>query len=231
LAEAQMTRPGTTPNPDPTERTIQQLLREIAALRELVEAKITAGDEMSAMLAKGVDAVPGLTKDAVGHLKELHGERFNSFKDLLKVQLDALSARITEQGATQKTAVDAAFLASQKVADVTNENNKAAAAKSESNFSEALKQLMLLTTKMDDNTKAVLTDIKERQDRGEGRGTGRGEIVGYIFGGVGVLAAFVAIFVAFAPHGPSTSLADSNAVAISKLIDLNASILQRLPPK
>ncbi len=64
------------PIPDPTQLTTQQLVREIAALKELVFTRLDAIDRATELLAADVHRQPTEITTHVGHLKELMTTRF-----------------------------------------------------------------------------------------------------------------------------------------------------------
>jgi hypothetical protein len=214
----------TTPDPDPTERTIEQSKDDVRSLRELLETRIAGGEKVSDLLAKAIAAVPETIGAEVGHLKELHGEKLRSMAELLKVHVESIKDQINAFNVASKTAVDAAFLAQKNVADVMQKYNEATSGKTETTFAESLKQLTVLVTKMDDYTKTQMRDLKENQDRGEGKGT----VIGWIFGGgIALVSLIVASVVAFSPHTNAAS--DANTAAIAKLVDL-LTLQQRVAP-
>jgi hypothetical protein len=85
---------GSTPVPDPTVLTTQQLVREIAALREIVDARLDGMDKASVLLDEQVQRIPGFLDQHIDHLKELHGTRFEQAHESVARVHDVLNSRI-----------------------------------------------------------------------------------------------------------------------------------------
>jgi hypothetical protein len=83
---------GGKPDPDPTLLTTQALLREIASIKELFEAKLKGSDEK------------------IGHLKELTDKEIDS----IAVQFRERDIRSEHETKANKEAIDAAFAASKE---------------------------------------------------------------------------------------------------------------------
>lgn len=178
---------GTVPNPDPTERTVEQLLREISTSREIVEATIRGNrdvidtrlsgmDKAIELLQKTTDKIPDLIKDEVIQLKDLHAEKFTSVEARTKIQFDGIATQFMERdkrteqlSLADKTAIAAALQAQKEAAGAQNESNAAANVKMETNFSKLIDQGQALLLEVRRNTEAQINDLKSRLDKGEGR--------------------------------------------------------------
>src|ERR1700738_2861976 len=132
-------------HPDPTVRTVEQLQREVSALKELHGVRLEAMDKAIQVAHDDLVRVPTDVQKAVGSLKDvlqetfkIHDEKFQSTQQLaaekfagIQKQFDERDVR-TEQSATAtKIAVDAALQAQKEAAGAQNESNAAAIAKSE----------------------------------------------------------------------------------------------------
>lgn len=179
-----------TPRPDPTLLTTQQLLREISALTEQFNLKITgldntlsarlnaidkATDKFEATLTSvptDVDRQVGQLRIEVGllveGLKQYHGERFTGVDD----QFSELRAAIEKSERVTKVAVDAALEAAGKANAAQAETFLVSSNKTETNFTKQIDQLAVL---IQANTKALddkIIDAKERITRIEAAGIG-----------------------------------------------------------
>lgn len=92
------------PFPDPTLLTTQQLLRELASLRELFDARLGGMDRATVLLSETVNRTPTVIQTEISHLRELLGQRMDAMQNLLD-----------ERYTTQTKALDAAF-ANQQIA-------------------------------------------------------------------------------------------------------------------
>ena len=177
---------GSTPVPDPTVLTTQQLVREIAASREILEAKydtrLTAMDTATELNKQATDRIPMLICEKVAALKTLHAEKF----DGVEKQFMERDTRISEISVLNQKALDAALQA-----------QKESAGKTELSFT---KQISDLTAQFQTQNKALderLNDLKGRLDRGEGGTAQRYETRGQYNWLIGTILAAIAILVSF----------------------------------
>jgi len=189
------------PIPDPSLLTTEQLRRELAALREILEARMAGMDKTHSLLEQQVQQAVSVRQGELLHLKELHNERFRSVEKQF-VERDERS-KAAEQAA--QVAVGAALQAQKEAAIAQNQSNTSAIAKAES---ATVKQIDGILALLDSNTKAIddkIVVINGRLDRGEGsqqadyRHTNETRLnIGAIMGVIGgILAAmtFVAMLV------------------------------------
>lgn len=144
---------GSRPVPDPTLLTTQQLVREIAALKELLETRLDAMDIATELNKQATDKIPCMISDAVKALEKLQNEKFASIGKQFD-ERDTRSNKIEELG---QKAIDAALKSAKEAVTEQNTSNSAAIGKMEANF-----------TKLLDALGDRVTDLKERLDRGEG---------------------------------------------------------------
>lgn len=184
--EMQSPRNGTVPNPDPTNRTIETLQRDIAAAREIVEGKLDGKFEVVETRLEGMDKaiellqamtnkLPIYIKDEVNQLKELHDEKFTSVEDRSKIQFGGIATQFAERdkrteqlSLADKTAIAAALQAQKEDASAKNESNATATAKMENNFAKLIEQGQTLLLEVRRNTEAQINDLKSRLDRRDG---------------------------------------------------------------
>ena len=151
--------PGTgwTPVPDPTALTTQQLLRELASLREIFETRLDGMDKAATVLSETVNRTPTAIQTAISNVREVYDERFAG----IALQFTERDVRTEQAAKGGKEALDAALLAAKELVAQQNEANRGEAAKTEQNF-----------TKQIDAQAARIDELKERIDRGEGQSSG-----------------------------------------------------------
>lgn len=158
------------PFPDPTERTLEQSRREIAQLKELLEA------DLEAIRAQG-DMRYGLARELLdtrlGDHAHLTTERFESIRRETMLALSAAQA-----------AVDKAEQSTTKTIDAIQVS--------------IAKQLEALSVQVGAEVKALeeqIIAVKERQDRSEGKGAGIATSWGVIVAAVGAVGVLISIVV------------------------------------
>ncbi len=191
------------PRPDPTVLTTQQLLREIATSREIVETRVggevgkvetrlNGMDKAIELLQNTTDKFPDHVVQAVARLQELHAEKFKS----IETQFIERDTRTEQTSRDSKVAVDAALKAQQEAFSEQNKSSALAISKSETATTKQIDQIGIT---MASNTKAMddkIDDLKERitsiESSKVGSSAGLG-IAGQLFLG---FLTFVAVAVA-----------------------------------
>ena len=153
--------PELLPRPDPTDRTTEQLNRAIANLKALIETRLAAMDIATQLLATTVNHVPSEVDEQVGHLKELHAEKFRSIEQML-----------VQRFLDNKLAVDAAFAAAKEAVAEQNKSSALAISKSETTTTKQIDQLQVLIQTTNNAIDEKIADLKARQDQGSGRFSG-----------------------------------------------------------
>jgi len=128
-----------TPRPDPTALTTQQLLREVDRLQGLI------------------DRLPGIVRNEVDRLQELHAEKFSS----IATQFAERDKRTEQLSIADKTAIAAALQAQKEAAGAQNDANAAAIAKSEAAFTKQIDQITTLIAASVKNSDDKVEDIKD----------------------------------------------------------------------
>ena len=188
------------PVPDPTILTTQQLLREIASAREVIEARLDGMDKAIELLQASSDRYPDFVHQAVGRLQELHEEKFRS----IEVQFKERDTRTEQTSRDSKVAVDAALSAQVKSVDAQNISNSLAISKSEAGFTKQIDQIGALigatgkaTDDKIDDIKTRLNSIEIRANAFESRSTGKVEGISsvgvIVMGVVAAVATMVSI--------------------------------------
>jgi hypothetical protein len=169
-------RPLTTPNPDPTIATTQQLLREIANVRELIESKSEGNLETINSRINALDA-------EICASKRIIETRLDGMDKLLQLKAEALATQFIdrdkriEQNATNiKTSVDAALTAAKEAIAEQHRSFSIAAAKDEAATIKQIDSLNAALGLAARNVDDKIGDIKDRLVRIEGRHIGTAEI-------------------------------------------------------
>jgi len=191
------------PRPDPTTLTANavnqaktDLRNELAIQREILEAQLSAvkdaigerldaADAANLLRLKAFDRIPADVNERIGHLKELHNERFAS----IALQFKERDERSAQLAKTQDEALKAALQAARELNSAQGEANKEANAKTEVSFSQQIKAI-------EDKVEV----INGRLNRGEGSAAGSAEHrsearlnLGQVMAGVAVLIALVSL--------------------------------------
>jgi hypothetical protein len=159
----------TTPNPDPTVLTTQQLLREIATSREVVEValegvrkvfetRLDGMDKAINLIQTASDKLATFISDSVNQLRILHEEKFRS----IATQFAERDTRTEQTSRDSKVAVDAALQAAKEAVGEQNKSNALAIAKSETAFTKQIDQIGVQISTQQKGSDDKIDDIKGR---------------------------------------------------------------------
>ncbi len=207
-----------TPVPDPTRLTTEQLRRELATLREIIETRLDGMDratELTSQQAAGVRAeieqIRGRLREEtateVGQLRELLETRLDGMDRAIALQFTERDVRSEQETVSSKHALNAALLAQKELAAQQNDANSAAAAKAEASFTKQIDQIGMIIQTMEKATDARITELKERIDRGEGSTAGaagsrsdRAQVTNQALMALSVLAAVIGLLIVTFRH-------------------------------
>jgi flagellar basal body rod protein FlgB len=158
-----------TPRPDPTILTTEQLHREIAALREFVLGEVR-------------------------HVSQINDERFRA----VEAQFEQHLERTREQKTDTQQAVQSALTSAKELVAQRNDASERAIAKSEQATVKQVDGLAVLLEKSSEAKDEKIDDLKARLDRLEGRAQGTQMSFGMVFAIVGALAAAIGTVVILA---------------------------------
>lgn len=183
-------------NPDPTVRTIEQLQREVSALKELHGVRLEAMDKAIQVAHDDLVRVPTDVQKAVSSLRDvlaetfkIHGEKFSSVEKQF-IERDTRTDKIAD---LSQKALDAALLTAEKAVGKQSEAFAAATAKSEAAFTKQIDGIVLLLNSGLKGLDEKIALANARLDRGEGKSTGHGEIWGWIVAAAVVLGVIIDI--------------------------------------
>lgn len=153
-----------------TVATDSALVRALTAERDYVNGQIEnvrvrldAMDEATKVLHETVTRTPTEIQLAIGHLREVINEKFES----VGTQFKERDTRQEREARDNKVAVDAAFAAQKEAAAKQDESNAKAIDKSEKATAETISKLQDLVDSKVDALAATLADLKSRVDRAE----------------------------------------------------------------
>jgi len=187
-------RQDTRPDPDPTVRTSEQLLREISLVREVFTSELVGNrlvlEARLEGIEKAIDLERTLTNEARGsvlaetlHLQKLHDEKFKS----IEIQFIERDTRTEQTSRDSKVAVDAALQAAKEAVGEQKKSNALANSKMEAAFTKQMDQLGTLLTTMQKTSDDKIDDLKSRVVSLESSKKGMGEMWGVIVGVGGLI--------------------------------------------
>jgi hypothetical protein len=203
---------GSTPVPDPTILTTQQLYREIATSREILETRLNAMDTATDINKNATDKIPAIIKSQVDQLRNVVEERFATVNEKfhsIDTQFKERDTRTEQSSKDSKVAVDAALQAAKEAVGEQNKSNALANAKMEAAFTKQIDQMITLITTTNKALDEKINDLKGRMDRGEGQKLQTVETKGqqnwfiglFIIGGLTVVSIIISIVAIFS-HFP-----------------------------
>lgn len=173
---------GITPVPDPSILTTQNLLREIAGLRELLSQRVESIEKAVSVAHENLVRVPTDTDRAIGHLGEVINEQFETVNERFKTVAERFSGIATqfverdtrvEQSATKgDQALSAALQAAKELVGNQNASFVASIAKSDAATKEQFASLVLTITTGAQATNDKIDDLKGRLTLIEGQARG-----------------------------------------------------------
>jgi hypothetical protein len=171
------------PIPDPTLRTIEQSLREIANLKELLLTQLAPIKEAGERTANGFVLLSSdrLEQERLVKLQELFNQKIanvdlqiKAADELRRAERSGFSDLLNEMIKGRDVALAAALRAAQELGAQQNTSNNLLANIVQSYQKEALNQQQLLLTSKTDAQGKEIAELRSRLDKGEGVGVGAG---------------------------------------------------------
>jgi hypothetical protein len=206
------------PVPDPTRLTTEQLRRELATLREIIETRLDGMDRATELASaqavvarEQIEQTRGRLREetatAVGQLRELLDARLEGMDRAIALQFAERDVRSEQATVGSRQALHAALLAQKELAAEQNDANSAAAAKAEASFTKQIDQIGTIIQTTEKATDARITELKERIDRGEGSTGGaagsrseRAQVTNQVLMALSVLAAVIGLLIVTFHH-------------------------------
>lgn len=202
--------------PDPSTLTTQQILREVAALKELVMVRLDAMDKAVEVFNENLTRVPTETQKSVTALSDLIHQRFltqnalvegyrlqymEKFGDMNRVHAQQEDIRLEQKSDGQKS-IDSALNATNDALRESKAAADAALAKTESGFKDQINSQYATVTATLNATTNLVNDVRTRVDKIEAVKLGAAENrsnarldVGSLVGLVGMAIAIVSIVI------------------------------------
>lgn len=178
-------------NPDPTLLTTAALLREIAGLKELMEAKldtqVVRGVEHFATVTAQMDGFRARLEARIMEEVRANDERHEGLKALLIERFEAINLRFRERDLR----FDQSDRDHQKALEAALLSVSAATLKIETTFT---KQIDAIQSAGDAARAAINERISELRDRtvgSEGRNKGMDAVIGWVVGAAGAMIAII----------------------------------------
>jgi hypothetical protein len=195
--------PQLSAGPDPTARTIDQLRREIGALKEIVfsvidgkfsviTTRLDASDKAVQLLQETTDRQPARTAEAVSQLQALADEKFAG----VEKQFTERDVRTDQSAIATKTAVDAALQAAEKSVNDKNASAAEAINKSENNTAERINGLSALIAAGNEATNGKIDDLRQRVQAIESTSAGQALQRNDSSGNIGMFVSLGALAIA-----------------------------------
>lgn len=171
---------GWKPIPDPTVLTTELTLREVANLKELMEAKIGAAESAIDRIRERLDTRHAEIREGMQTLQAFFDEKFES----ISIQFEERDKRQDQGSSSDRLAIAAALQA-----------QKESMGKTEASFTKQLDALQMVMNNIAKASDEKIDDLKTRVTMFEGKTKGIGESWGIIVA-AGGLATGILIAVA-----------------------------------
>ena len=144
----------TTPRPDPTERTTEQLLQAVAASREIIETRLGGMDEAVVLLRTQTDKLPAYVTREVDKLQELVEAK-------LLLQQEKFKS-ISQEFALRDANLDKALTAAKELVSVQQISNDRANQKMEAGFEKRIEGTSDVIAKTSENLSDKISSGNDR---------------------------------------------------------------------
>lgn len=205
--------PQNIPIPDPSTLTTEQLRRELASLREILETRLAGMDRATDLQAEGLAS---LTKYFEDQLRHQHADRLDqlaALREALEGQIGMVRAVMnerfaavdtrfaerdtrTEQAAQEaRISLDAALAAAKEAVSEQNKANTLAIDKSDATTQKQIDSIGDQMTTAIKFLEDKIADLTGRLDRNEGKSQGGANLWAGIVGVIVILVMAVGIYV------------------------------------
>jgi hypothetical protein len=205
--------PGNIPIPDPSILTTEQLRRELAALREILETRLSGMDRATEILADELVKLTNEFRDRLDHqssdrdvqlaaLREAMTLQIQMVKEVTNERFAAVDTRFLERDTRteqekleSRISLDAALAAAKEAVGEQNKSNTLAINKSEAANKEKIDAQGVQSATSIKGLEDKIADLKGRIDRNEGKTQGGAALWAGIIGVVVVLVMAIGIYV------------------------------------
>ena len=138
-----------------------EMREHVADQVKVIEQRLMDMDRATALLSSQTQRVPSEVDRQVGHVREVHAEKFISIAN----QFAERDHRSERESRDNKVAVDAAFAAQKEAAAEQNKSNTLAISKSEIATTEAINKLEQLVQAALKGLEGKISDVTDRINR------------------------------------------------------------------
>ncbi len=162
-----------TPNPDPTARTIEALYREISSLKDFYDSKFSASEKALALLQSNADKAPSISvvDEHVMSLANVMNEKFKGVDlqfNAVALQFKERDTRQDQTSAKDQTALKDALTAAKELVNLQSTSSALAIGKSEASTAGQISQIVATfneTTKgLADKMEVITRGITDKID-------------------------------------------------------------------
>lgn len=125
--------------PDPTEPTTRQMLREVQLSREVIETRLDSMDKAVEILQK----YPTELDKAIGTLREIQDERFQRIEQAINLKVEGIQAQLDKGLQASKESTALALESVNKATSISQQTADRAVAKAEAAAEKVLLQSMI----------------------------------------------------------------------------------------
>lgn len=193
---------------DPSELTTQMVWREIGALKELLQARVSEVEKGIMIAHDDLVRVPTAVQSAVGGVQLLMETKINYENKLVALSISHVEKQFSwieavriEQKRDTATAVDAALKAAKEAVTEQNSSNILANTKLEIATYKQIDQLALLVNTGIRNLDDKISDVKDRfnvsDSSSKGKDIGKAQLIAMIVGAatvIGIIGGLIAKF-------------------------------------
>ena len=167
--------------PDPSVLTTQNLLREIAGLRELMGDRIASIEKAVSVAHEDLVRVPTEVDRAIAHLREVVEQKFLTVQERfagIATQFSERDTRVDQTAATADQALKAALQAAKELVGTQSDSFAASIEKSDAATEKRFDALQLTISVATAAANDKIDDLKERLTLLEGQDRGKSTAVG-----------------------------------------------------
>lgn len=183
-------------SPDPSPITAATLLREIALLRdqltredashrEIIETRLNAMDKAITLL----ETYPNNVDRRVNELRDLHQEKFNG----VEVKFSERETRYAQIATDSERSIEIALSAAKEAAAVQHKCSEEAIAKNESSITKQIDNMGGLLHTRTHALDEKIDDLKNRMTSIESHSKGSVAMWGYVIGAIGLLGTIIGV--------------------------------------
>lgn len=201
------------PIPDPSLLTTEQLRRELGALREVIETRLSGMDRATELIAGELERLTHEYSSRLDHQREDRDREMLALREALMLMIksveavmiekfDAIDGRFRERDTRteqekleSRISLDAALAAAKEAVGAQNESNTLAINKSDASTKEKIDSLVVQISTSIESLNDKIIALSSRIDRSEGKSQGGAAIWAGVIAVVVVVVAVMGLIV------------------------------------